>query len=216
MFDGNMNGAEQVRASNATEELAAGQIELAFNHGFDCTNPAHGEAYDRYVASAQRTVSQHLPSNHLSSYDLCVRVAGNALLDLTKTLTDDSGLWNMSQPDQNHEDIIEDPTGGSFSYYSPTSTQWGDTDDSSTILGALSDGTTAFPTAGNLESTIVCGGMFPFFCIEDEEQVKHATMLQIVVVDGISGNDCGGNANVPQFIFFRFRETDEPSVVYGP
>jgi DNA-binding beta-propeller fold protein YncE len=207
-----LNGADQIMASNATELLAVHQINKAFTDGYNSKYPPAA----RYHSAESRT----MPDADKIHYDQCVRIAGDAMLDLTRTLTElnTNEGWQIPQPDPNYLDVVKDPTGGSFSFYSPTNLQWGDSSITNSIAGTLESGDTTFPNRDSFESGKVCGKYFPFFCGDP----PHASYIQVVVVEGISLNDCadGDTSHVydtaPQFVFFKLREKNDRAVVWGP
>ena len=242
-----LNDAVQVRASNASEKLVAEQLGKAFDHGYDCLNPEHEGAYNRYLAAAKRIINPvHMPEEHLWNYDMSVAVAGDAMLDLVRTLTDSDTVFDLTShdlipgttayDDPNYLDSYLDPTGGSFSFYSPSNTEWesnrgdGFLSIQEVLLGQTTDGpVTEFPNAGDFEVDTICGGtpdcraqagMLCNFCQIDSNRIRRARNVQVVVIDNIplNYNECGGvDKNIaPQFIFLRFRENSKRSVVRGP
>jgi len=199
----------QVTASNAGEDFCAQQIDGSFDFGYDSkTNNT-----PRYQESE---FLSNVPAAGKSCYHSSVRAAGDALVDLMRTLTEGDTLWNMPQPDPNRLDIAQDPTGGSFFFYSPNNTEWGDTAHANSIKGTLVSGSTIFPSDGNFESDIVCTRMAHNFCSGPSN--NKASYLQVVVVDGIPINDCAGTTKnkAPQFIFLRWRNNDQPAVLKLP
>ena len=200
----------QLLGRNSSEEKATVQItsSLTKRH-FDSVGNTRYE-----MASSRSGIALGL---HKEKYDICVKVAGAALLDLTRTTTDDTDMYQIPRPDPNYLDILDDPTGGSFFFYSPTNSEWGDS--TSGILGALLSGDTTFPDAGDFESDRICSIMAPSFCyIDPVTEIKSANYLQVVVVNGIPQNNCSGTLkeNAPQFIFIRWRDINDPSVVELP
>jgi len=201
----------QITASNVTEELAVGQISASIIKAqFDSVTDGCTASMPQRYCKAQNW--NWTPSTSKSVYTNSVSVAGDATLDLLRTLTRDASMWQMPQPDPNRLDLSADPTGGSFYFYSPDNTQWGNTAAANSIKGTLISGSTTFPTAGDFEFTVCkVGGMAPAFC--DGTPIQHAHYLQVVIVDGLSLNDCAsGKNNAPQFIFLRWRSNNEPAV----
>ena len=139
---------------------------------------------------------------------------------LARTLSNDSGMWQVPEADPNYQDIIRDRTGGSIYFYSPSNAEWGNT--TTGMEAALISGTTVFPDAGQFETDTICGsennrGMLFNYCRLDTNQVRRAYNIQVVVVPGIPANSCAGeNKNMaPQFIFLRFRDSSSSAVVWG-
>jgi len=186
----------QIMAQNASEYLAADQISSSITVAQ--FNSVGTPKYVRALLYSTLLASEH------SAYQLCTRASGDAILDLLRTLSNDPDMWDIPESDPNFLDLNEDPTGGTFSFYSPDDSQWAG------ISAALLSGTTTFPSAGGFES-IVCN-MLPAFCLGNPP--TNASYLQVVIVDEIPNNDCtAGKNSSPQFVFIRWRNDAEASVI---
>ena len=204
----------QVKPSNASEELVADQLEESITcRHFNAACTWAGEAYTSYDNSRQRSIldgdTRPYHDQRMDAYDLGVKYAGWTMMDLLRTGMDD--------------DIYEDPTGGCFSYWSPSTGEWeinlgdgvlsiNEVLNGETGEGALND----FPNANDLIGDRVCGtqaarGMLYNFCdnaVEDNSS-NRARYLQIVVINGVATYP----SLRPHFVYLRLRSPSEPAVV---
>jgi hypothetical protein len=214
---------DQITPESISEELIARNLEHSINcdtFSPACGGTTDGEYHFQWSATLQKLKSQTSSdpylAKYLEMYDRAVRYSGMAMFDLLRT--------GMKQ------DALPDPTvarrtvgsswqeDGCFSFYSPTAVQWNvASGDTVSILEALQSGTTVFPYSGDFEHRKICVGDIPHkiypmlaeFCVGDNNN-KKATYIQVVVPRGIAQT-----YGRPDFIFFRLRDANEPSVRYG-
>jgi DNA-binding beta-propeller fold protein YncE len=216
----------QVRPDNADEEYITDQMKNSITckqYSPACVEgtTTAGEWRYWYAATRQKLLDVHKDKPYflqfMNAYDQAVRYAGMAQLDLLRTGMD---LDLLADPTIGHRQGSNLPEDGCFSFYSPEHSQWisNPGDGKVSIAEVLEPDTTdgpitQFPQAGapneGLEAFFVCGGKAMLFNLCNKHH--EATHIQIVVPRGISTHESGR----PDFIFFRLRKADEPSVVYG-
>jgi hypothetical protein len=198
-----------MRANNATEMIAVNQIK-----GEITGTPKQFQCYpngDRYLQAQSLTT---VPRASFTAYHTAVRVAGDTMLDLVRTLNDDVNLWQFPVTDPDYFDINKDPTGGSMFFYSPDNVEWGSSVISNSIAGTLASPNPAFPTAGDILGgfqNVVCQVIAGNFCVDGK-----ATYLQVVRVNSIPHNCLPDYGNAPQFVFLRWRNQGDPAVIQLP